>query len=147
MTGHMNFKLWGITFRLIELKAFSSSISKILSVLSSLKTSCIACIAASDLATCPPHSCSSPAAWRISFFNKIITAFPAILLSTSLTPISLNPNRLSIGISLHAIYIVLRSKWKQKTLQHDPEQNAVSIKTGSFPNEVKNDLVYWKHSI
>ena len=82
MTGHMNFKLWSITFWSIELKACSASISKIPSALSSLKTSCIPCILVLDPTTCPPHSCNNPDAWRTSFFNRIITAFPAILLRT-----------------------------------------------------------------
>ena len=103
MTGHINFKLWSITFWLIELKAFSAYIGKIPSVLRSLKTSCIACIAASDPATYPPHSCSDPATWSTSFFNRIIIAFPAILLSTSPTPIGLSPGHLFNEINLHAM--------------------------------------------
>ena len=99
----MNFRLWSITFQLMELKVFSASISKIPSMLSSLKTSYISCIAASDPATCPSHSCSDPAAWSTSFFNRIITAFPEILLSTFPTPIGLSPDRLSNGINLHAM--------------------------------------------
>ena len=66
-------------------------------------TSCIACIAASDPATWPPHSCSNPAAWSTSFFNRIITAFPAIFLSTSPTPIGLSPGHLSNEINLHVM--------------------------------------------
>ena len=75
--------------------------SKIPLALSSLKISCITCIAASDSATCPPRNCSNPVAWRISFFNTIIMPFPTILLSTS--PSCLSPGRLSNMINLHAM--------------------------------------------
>ena len=93
----MNFKLGSITFRLIELKAFSASISKIPSVLLSLNISCIACIVSSDPATCPPRRYSNPATWTTSFFNRIIPAFSAILLYSSPTPVSLSPGGLSNG--------------------------------------------------
>ena len=92
MTGHIKFKLWSITFRLIELKVFSAFISKIPSVLSSLKSPCW-----------PLHNCSDPAAWRASAYNIIITTFLAILLSTSPTPIGPGPDSLSNGINLHAM--------------------------------------------
>ena len=48
----------------------------------------------------PSTYCSKPAAWRTTFFNRIITAFPAL---TSPNLIGLSPDCLSHGIKLYAM--------------------------------------------
>ena len=43
--------------------------------------------------------------------------------------------------------VVLHSEWKQKSFQVIQERNAVSVKSGSFWNRIKNDPVYGRYGI
>ena len=64
----MGIEIWyyeAITFRLIELKAFSPSFNKTASVFSSEKILCIACTTASY----PVLSCKAPAAYIMSILK------------------------------------------------------------------------------
>ena len=94
--------LCNITVLLIELNAFSASINNIASDSSWSYISCIAWIAASAPASLPAHTCNAPAVLVTSFFYHAHDNFPAILRSTSPTPIGRNPGFLSRGINLHA---------------------------------------------
>ena len=64
---------------------------------------CIEYIAASHPASCPPRSCKFSHAFVTSSFTILMTTFPAILRSTSPTPIGRKPGSLSRGASLPAI--------------------------------------------
>ena len=84
------------------MKVSSASISKTASVFSSEKISCIVHTTAWTPASCPALNCKAAAACVTSILNNIITALPAILCSTSSTPIGLSPGFRSSGISLQA---------------------------------------------
>ena len=91
------------TCQFMELNAFSASASKTASVLFVPNMSCIECIAALHPASFPPRSCKFPHAFVTSSFTILMATFPAILRSTSPTPIGHKPGFLSRGASLPAI--------------------------------------------
>ena len=103
MIGQMKFKLCSITFRLMELDAFSVSIERTVSVSSFAKILHIAWMAPSAPASWPALSCRGPAASVMPFFNIIIIIFPVILLKTLPTPTGRNPGFLSKGVNLQAV--------------------------------------------
>lgn len=87
----------------IWLKALLASISNIPFVPSSAKTRLIACIAASEPALWPAHTCRLPAACLISSFKNPAMVFPTIRLRTSPTPIGRISGFLSRGMSLQEV--------------------------------------------
>ena len=87
---------------MIELKAFSTSTSKTASVDSSLKIFSIACIAASDPASCPAQTWSDPAEEKTSFLSTDTMTFSVILGRIPPTPIGRKPGFLFRGMSRHA---------------------------------------------
>ena len=89
-------------FLLIEMKAFSALTSKTVSVDSSLKVFSIACIAASDPASCPAHTWSDPVEEKTSFLSTYTMTFHVILQRISPTPFGRKPGFLSKGMSRHA---------------------------------------------
>ena len=101
--GHICLMLCKKNCQFMELNAFSASASKTASVLFVPNMSCIECIAALHPASFPPRSCKFPHAFVTSSFTILLATFPAILRSTSPTPIGHKPGFLSRGASLPAI--------------------------------------------
>ena len=84
------------------LKVFAASTCKTASTESSLEIFSIICIAASDPASCPAHTCSDLADEVTSFLSTDTVNFPVILQRISPTPIGRKPGFLSRGMSRHA---------------------------------------------
>ena len=85
---------------MIDLKAFCASTSKTVSAESSLKIFSIACIAASDPASCPTYTWSDPAEETTSFLST--DNVPVILRRIYPTRIGRKPRFLSRGMRRHA---------------------------------------------
>ena len=83
----------------MELNAFSASASKTVSALFVPNMSCIECSLGSHPASCPPRSCKFLTAFVSSSFTILMTTFPAILQTTSPTPMGRKPGFLSKGTS------------------------------------------------
>ena len=89
----------------MELNAFLALTTKTAFVSFVPNMSCIECAAISHPASCPPHSYKFSTAFVTSSFTILMTAFHAILRSTSPTPIDCKPGFLSGGTSLLAINV------------------------------------------
>ena len=87
---------------MIELKAFTASTSETASVDSSLKIFSTVCIAASNPASYPAHTCSDPADEIPSFLIADAMTFPVIWRRVSSTPTGRKPGFLTRGMSRHA---------------------------------------------
>ena len=87
---------------MIELKAFTASTNKTASVDSSLKIFSTVCIAASNPASYPAHTCSDPADEIPSFLIADAMTFPVIWRRVSSTPTGRKPGFLTRGMSRHA---------------------------------------------
>ena len=78
----------------MQLNAFSAAASKTAFALFFPNMLCIECIVASHLVSCPQNSCKFPTAFVTSSYTILKTTFPAILRSTSPTPIRRKPGLL-----------------------------------------------------
>ena len=87
---------------MIELKAFTALTSETASVDSSLKIFSTVCIAASNPASYPAHTCSDPADEIPSFLIANAMTFPVIWRRVSSNPTGRKPGFLTRGMSRHA---------------------------------------------